>query len=310
MPNIFLVLHGSTPLEGEIQKRQEAQLFGWLQANAAPLSVSEASTLDLSGLFGLSTEMALAPLTALGLGFETFPAASGRDWCLASPLHLKPDLGSVLLFGPEALAMSDAEAQALAAAFNAHFEDRGLWLGTHPNQGWLLGSETRLGPRLPSVQVASLDIRALGPEARPWQVLLLEVQMLFHGHEVNKTRQAQGLPTINGLWPEGCGSVSQVNASVGSAAWIKALVAETAWAKGLAQVCDLPLLSLDAALEQGQLWYCEQPEVFEVLLQRAFDWQTAIKGREVWCHLQGQGGWRLGRPGLWARLRRGLFGQG
>lgn len=306
MPDILLILSGQKSSATVADTGPVADLHVWLKPHASPLSGSPAASVDPAGLAGLPMELAVGPVTAVGLDFEQFPDATDGYWCLASPVHLRADLSSVLLFGPESLAMTDAEAQTLADTFNTHFADRGLWLGVHSGQGWLLRSEAPLGPALPPVAKASLDIRSLGQEARPWQALLMEIQMLFHGHEINVQRQSKGLPAINGLWPEGCGSLVENDIRGQAAPWVKAVVSDTAWAKGLARVCDLPLLPLDTPMAQGQLWCCAEPSAGLDLLKRAYGWQAAAKGREVWCTFDGSV-WRLRKPGLLARLFAGFL---
>lgn len=301
MPDILLTFSGPDGLGTPLSTGPGETLTKWLKGQARPLS-DDLAPVRLPELLGLPEGLATGPLSALGLGLEVKKAPFDEHWCLASPLHLRADLSSVLLFGPESLAMQDAEAQALADAFNAHFADRGLWLGVHPGQGWLLRSNSALGPALPPAAQASLDIRALGPAVRPWQALLLEIQMLFHGHEINRARATTGQPTINGLWPQGCGQLPAEEGRGQGASWIKAMVANSPWAKGLAKVCGLPFLSMDTPMAAGQLWCCTEVEAPLTLLQQALDWQSTAKGREVWCHLEGQGSWRLERPGFFAGL--------
>jgi hypothetical protein len=285
MPDILLVL---SRLMTEIQPGTASS--AWLARYARPLSRQAMSDTEMFGLLGLPCDAPAGPITALGAGLD---AALGH-WCLARPLHLRADLSSLLLFGPASLAMNDAEAQSLADAFNAHFVDQGLSLHPCSEQGWLVHSRTDVGPGLGPVDAANPDLRSLGLAARPWQALLMEIQMLFHGHGVNVERQRQQRPIINGLWPEGCGALPAVQAG---APWIEALVAEGDWAKGLAMLSGLPLAPLASEMDQGQLWYLSEPcDVLDVL-HRAQTWQAKAKGREVWVLHQGSG-WRF-KPSGW-----------
>lgn len=324
MPDILLFLSRSNDVHAEVH--------AWLERHARPLSVQT----GLLSLLGLPAETAAGPITAVGLGLTGMspsmmknplptppepvegPQGEGTkehcvtctlkdraaSWCLASPLHLRADLSSVLLFGPESLAMTDAEAQSLAGGFNRHFADRNLRLAVNPGQGWLLHSEMSLGANLGPAARASLDIRDLGPEARPWQALLLEIQMLFHAHPINAGRQSRGLPVINGLWPEGCGSLADIPA-VQTAPWLKMLVSESPWVKGLAQLSAVPCVSLDTAMAQGQVWYLpdghDKADDCLAICHKALTWQAANKGAEVWLKA-GDQVWQSRQPGLLSRL--------
>jgi hypothetical protein len=44
-----------------------------------------------------------------------------------------------------------------------------------------------------------------GEERLAWRALINEVQMPFHGAEINRERETRGDPTINGLWLSGAG---------------------------------------------------------------------------------------------------------
>jgi hypothetical protein len=48
-----------------------------------------------------------------------------------------------------------------------------------------------------------------GEHARAWRKLHNEVQMLWHGHPLNETRELHGQPRINALWLWGGGSPEQ-----------------------------------------------------------------------------------------------------
>ena len=57
---------------------------------------------------------------------------------------------------------------------------------------------------------------AAHPAARPLLRLLNEAQMLFYTHPVHDERAAQGLPAINGLWIDGCGTLQPHEAPQGT----------------------------------------------------------------------------------------------
>ncbi len=176
------------------------------------LSRAASSSLPGAGLdsvllrsFGLADTTAIAPLTCL-LDTGQVPAGFVMR---ADPVHLRADQSCVRLFESHSFTISQDEAAALVATFNAFYADDGWRLDAPVADRWYLGCDRR--PEITSASpwsVAGEDIYASLPQggsAREWHALLNEVQMLFHGHDVNLQRERQGRPVINSVWPWGGG---------------------------------------------------------------------------------------------------------
>lgn len=140
-------------------------------------------------------------------------AGSGGDpaadyWFRVDAVHLRADRDRLLVFGPGALGVDPEEAQVIAEACNGLLAEDDMHLqpaGDH----WYLRV-----PEAPSVFMAGIHevsghymdaYLPTGDDARRWNRLLSELQMLLHTLPVNETREAQGRLTINGLWPWGGG---------------------------------------------------------------------------------------------------------
>ena len=108
------------------------------------------------------------------------------------------------------LAITAAETEALATAFNSTFAAEGLQLeALHPDR-WYLRLPTDPGLRTePLFQVIGRDVGPRlphGPAGRRWCALLTEMQMLFHQHPVNRMREERNQPLINSVWFWGGGA--------------------------------------------------------------------------------------------------------
>jgi len=255
------------------------------------------------------------------------PAADPAGyWLHADPVHLRADRDQLLLFDGRHLAITPAEADALIGLFNAQFAGDGLRLEAPVPDRWYLHAETPPEIRTRPVHLAvGRHIGPLvpeGPGARRWGQVLNEVQMLFHGAEVNRARAADGRPTINGVWTWGGGRLPAV-ALPGE---LGAVCADHPVALGLARAAGLPahpLARLDAVLTARGgdllvLWDALWGPVLDAepaawveatrdLDQRAADLLPALRqGRIGRLTLDPGAGarYRLTRSGLWRLWRR------
>ncbi|MFN2337459.1 MAG: hypothetical protein ABR544_00610 [Gammaproteobacteria bacterium] len=268
------------------------------------------------------------PLAPLLAELELEEAGQGY-WLRADPVHLRADRSRLVLFGPEALAIRQEEADALAESFNALYQPDGLRLYTPAPNRWYL--RLAQAPRLsntPQSDVIGRDIdRHLprGEDAAPWHARLNEIQMLFHAHAANERRAEQGRPAINSLWLWGGGRMPA------------SLQAQDTWVcsddpltRALAQAAGVPLYDtndtlvdwLPAALARGPglmvLNACRQAQQYGDAREWAERHQELE--RQWWQPLQGlraQGrlqdfvlqappaaAYRISPPRWWQRLRR------
>lgn len=132
-------------------------------------------------------------------------------WLHADPVHLRPDRSHLLLFDARHLAIEQAEADALVALFNRHFEEDGLRLEAPTRRRWYLHLEQ--APRIRTRALSDVAGRSVerpcveGEDAAQWIRWLNEAQMLFHHSEVNRDRELTGRPSVSGIWPWGGGAL-------------------------------------------------------------------------------------------------------
>jgi hypothetical protein len=204
----------------------------------ATISSMPGSGLDsvLLQCFGLQDTTAIAPLTCL-LDSGRKPAAFVMR---VDPVHLRADQSCVRLFESHSFTVSQDEADALVETFNEFFAGDGWQLDAPVADRWYLRSERQPNiTTLPPWSVAGEDIYASLPQgdaAREWHAMLNEVQMLFHGHDVNLAREQQGRPVINGVWPWGGGVMPG-----GASADYTRVVAREPLALALASLAGIPV---------------------------------------------------------------------
>ncbi len=155
------------------------------------------------------------PSAALCLLADAPAGAHDGCWFHADPVHLRPDRDRLLLFAGAALAPREDEADALVAAFNAHFAADGLYLiAIRPDRWYLRVADQPNLRTCPLYEVVGRDLDTClpsGPDARAWNRWQNEAQMLFYGHPVNQARETAGRPVINGVWTWGGGVLPAVS---------------------------------------------------------------------------------------------------
>jgi len=158
----------------------------------------------LAQRFGLAA-LPVAPLTlALDL-----PEAQHGYWLRADPVHLRANRDELLLSDAGLLDITQAEADALAAAINALIAEDGLTLHAATPTRWYL--HVPADPVLSTTPLASVVGRSIdgclpqGTDAMRWHRLLNEIQMLLYTQPVNDARFDAGKPQINSLWLWGGG---------------------------------------------------------------------------------------------------------
>ena len=173
---------------------------------------SDASSLEhwLCGAFGLTDAAAqrspvpAGALTALALGLDPGP----RRWLRADPVHLRAARDRLILVPNQALAVTVAEADALAGTLAPLLTGKFTLYPLNPDQ-WCLRVETEdecdAGIAAP-IELAGADVDPRLP-AMQWHALLTELQMALHQHPVNTAREARGEPAINSLWLWGAGTL-------------------------------------------------------------------------------------------------------
>jgi hypothetical protein len=160
------------------------------------------------GLEGAGDEHPYAPYALLGEGVDPGTGA----WLRADPVHLRLGTDQLALTDAATFALEAADADALAAALDAHFAPDGLsFLRVRPDR-WYARIDPL--PAIATTPLAAARARSVdpllprGPDARAWHARLNEIQMVLHAHPVNAAREARGAPAINSVWIWGGGRLA------------------------------------------------------------------------------------------------------
>ncbi|MCO6411133.1 MAG: hypothetical protein J5I92_00155 [Thiogranum sp.] len=248
-----------------------------------PAGLAEHAALSLFNVGAAAADLPVAPLRYLG-EFARKPAG----WCLnADPVHLRADTHGLILFDAAALAITDAERDALATTLAPYFEEYGCSLETGSAQHWYLtaqAAEELVTTPLAQVVGQSVD-RYLprGRNAADWLRRSNEIQMLLHAHPVNQQRAAKGSPAINSVWLWGGGLLP-----ARGAAGFTRICSGDPFIKGLARLHEtecvpLPadLQELGAALQPGDAVLVTLDETLRpALYSDAAAWNEAIENAE------------------------------
>ncbi len=137
----------------------------------------------------------------------------GHQWLRADPAHVQVEAGGLrLLAWGESLALTDAEADALALSLRPSFHDVGmLFSAPNPYRWYVQLGRGRPLPRFVDPEDAlgatGSPLPAGDTVGREWSRLLNETQMVLHEHAVNRDRIRRGLHPVNSLWLWGGGEL-------------------------------------------------------------------------------------------------------
>jgi hypothetical protein len=155
------------------------------------------------------------PLPVASLTYLSDTGELCSDYLLrADPVHLRADQSSLRLFDSHSFAVTQEEADALVAAFNDFYVERGWRLEAPRPQRWYLSLSS--DPGVSTTTIGTVVGQSVAPclpqgeTAADWHALLNEIQMLFHDHPVNNAREQRGEPAINSLWFWGGGVLPQI----------------------------------------------------------------------------------------------------
>jgi hypothetical protein len=178
-----------------------------------PLRVAAGDTLEEMACWALDLPRAGAgrvPAGALSR-HAVMDDAAGKVWLRADPVHLRPDMGKLILFPPASLDLSFDEAARITEWLNAHEHFPGPRLEPLSARCWCaaLDSEPDMATVSPSVAHGHDAMAHLptGPAAAMWHGRMNEVQMLLHACPVNTERERAGQPAVNSVWFWGAGEL-------------------------------------------------------------------------------------------------------
>ncbi|WP_153111414.1 hypothetical protein [Propionivibrio limicola] len=166
----------------------------------------------LAGQFGLTGQI---PFGALRRSGEHRPAHNmeGDLWLCADPVHLRFHQERLLLADSRTLAITQDEAESLAAELNEQLRDIGQFHVATADRWYLQLKKAELiagydAPPLSAVAGRAVEqLLAELAHAKDVRRLFNDIQTLFHFHPVNQRRDEAGQLTINGLWLWGPGQL-------------------------------------------------------------------------------------------------------
>ncbi len=136
-------------------------------------------------------------------------------WMFAEPINLSPERDWLKLAPARMLSVTAEESKQLIAALNQHFPELGLHFhNSHPDRWYVSCAEKEIPVTTPAYAASLGPLIECQPKSKGsinWRSLQNETQMLFHNHRVNQQREAEGKPTINGVWFWGGGAMPQLN---------------------------------------------------------------------------------------------------
>lgn len=214
----------------------------------------------------------IAPVSAAADGVEV----GTEYWLCADPVSLQLQRAEMLVL-PD-VTSSRAEADALCAGLNEHFEGMGIhFVAPHPQRWYVqLATEPQLTTS-PLRQVAWGDAKfhqPRGTDALQWQRIATEVQMLLYAHPVNREREARGELLVNNLWFWGGGRATNLNTALDAIGGDSGLAGAFAHVAGVQQILTMQEM-LEGKYENG-LWVSEAPCA---ALQRGdlYQWRMALE---------------------------------
>lgn len=260
-----------------------------------PLSMPHEQTLaEALGLAGADGQLPWAAWELARSGGDTRDA----PWAWITPCHWLVGRDHVRMAGPQQLALSADESQALLAAMQPYFEEDGLRLRWDRADRWLASGD--LFDALPLASLDRVAGRVLDPwmprsaAARPLRRLQQEMQMLLYTHPVNESRTAAGALPVNSFWASGAGALRSPSAP--------------AWPQGL----EVPQTLREAALRADwQAWNAAWQQLDGTACADAL--RALDTGRSVTLTLCGErqarrwtsegAGWGRKLTSLWSRPR-------
>ncbi len=235
----------------------------------------------LAAEFGLvRPEEGDLPTAALCVLAEAPDLVGSSCWFHADPVHLRADRDRLLLFAGPSLGLSQDEAVALVAAFNAHFRGDGLHLfATRPDRWYLKVANPPDIRTEPLYQVTGRPVdgaQPRGPGGNAWARWQNEAQMLFFQHPLNRAREAAGRPTIGGLWTWGGGPLPQVSEGP------DLIASDPPLGAGLARAMGGHRLGPAELSQSPSIWSSLMPES-ALIFWDGLCWPALTGDREAWC---------------------------
>jgi hypothetical protein len=206
------------------------------ERRAAPLDLYGA----LFALFGIASRRdADLPVAAATARFDLPQESADGGWVRADPVHLRPDMGKLLLYDAPTFALTAAEAVQLTEEINSLLVEDGrrVLVGRDPARWYLRLTSVPAIKTFPPRAASGRHIDPFlpgGPDARQWHRLANDIQMMLHRSSLNAAREARREPAVNSVWFWGCGALPPPRSS-----WT-AVITDLPAAAGLAMAAGTP----------------------------------------------------------------------
>ena len=145
-----------------------------------------------------------SPAIAHALMQQLGMSAEPGYWFVLEPAHFHVARDHLVLTDRRQLTLDEATSRTLFDATHSLFEELGYTLRYGDARHWLLRADAWSELRTCSPDAAcghNIDVwLPRGPGERDWRRLHNEVQMLWHTHAINDTREQRGERRINALW--------------------------------------------------------------------------------------------------------------
>lgn len=188
-------------------------------------------------------------------------------WLRVDPAHLRAGINGVVLLGTgEALGLDEADSATFLPALKPLFGDAGFELDApHPARWYLrLPREAKL-PAFASPGIALGDDvfehAPEGPEARRWQALMSEAQVLLHNHPRNAQRAEAGRVAVNALWPWGGGPLQNSMLPDHAVAAFPKLYSDDVLLRGLARLANIDAMPCMPPIAEDALFDLRKADV-------------------------------------------------
>lgn len=146
------------------------------------------------------------------------------------------------MFGTRVLALQAHETEQLICALQELYADRDWHFESYRPDQWYLRLAADAEVRFHSLEAAiGHPIDSYMPEGKErdyWLRFLNEVQMLFHGHDVNNDRLLRNEFAVNSVW---CWGEGRLPATL-QARW-HSIYSDDLFVQGLAALCGIPCIS-------------------------------------------------------------------
>lgn len=218
------------------------------------------------------------PVAAITYVADTGHAPAGP--CLrADPVHLLPDRDELVLLDAASLDLREAEVRRLVAELNTVYGGDGWRFEATGVDRWYLHLPQQ--PRVKTWPLSAVNGQPIGQrlpggeQGKVWHGIMNEIQMLLHGSDVNRQRDAEGRLTVSSLWFWGGGELPAVPASRWAQVWSNDPVAG-----GLARLTGT---AHAPPPETAQAWLSQAGEGGEhLLVLDGLDHALQRQGGEAW----------------------------